>query len=241
MSFFCADFAVRKYSAENVLLYFNDTKWEHSDLYRFLDDIKRFLQLDIVVDTDGRTPEEVFFDNRFLGNDRVPLCSRILKAQRLQAFYKEGDNLIFGIGFEEKHRALRIRGVYQTIYAKTGKFCTVEFPLVENTVLKPEVDAWFETTGIELPELYRHGFLHNNCSGGCVRQGKKQWKLLLREYPETYRRREQLEKDFRRQFGKDVHFLKDCTLEELRGQVLFAEEVTNKTAFECVGICELMN
>jgi len=38
-SAFCANWAIEKYN-KNVLLYFNDTKWEHPDLYRFLDDLQ---------------------------------------------------------------------------------------------------------------------------------------------------------------------------------------------------------
>jgi hypothetical protein len=72
-----------------------------------------------------------------------------------------------------------------------------------------------------------------------VRQGKKQWKLLLQEYPGVYERREQFEKNFRNHFDKGVHFLKDCTLEELRK--LNVTETVNEEVSECVGICELMN
>ncbi len=59
------------------------------------------------------------------------------------------------------------------------------------------------------------GFEHNNCSGGCVRQGKKQWLHLLEWLPEVYRERELLEEKFCEEFGK-YSFLKDMTLKQLR-------------------------
>ena len=237
MSFHAAYLAVKKYGKKNVLLYFNDTKWEHKDLYRFLEDIKIYLDKDIFFDSDGRSPEQVFFDQHFLGNDRVPLCSRILKAERLQKYYKDGDNLIFGIGIEEKRRVQRIVAAYQTVYAKTSKFCALGFPLVEREISKEETMAWFKRTEIKIPELYTLGFEHNNCSGGCVRQGKRQWKHLLSALPDVYRERELLEKRFREVFGKGS-YLKNTTLEELRGDmVLDSEEPFHG---ECIGICQFV-
>jgi 3'-phosphoadenosine 5'-phosphosulfate sulfotransferase (PAPS reductase)/FAD synthetase len=241
MSFYCADYAVKKYGVENVMLYFNDTKWEHADLYRFLKDIEYYFSKKIIIDADGRTPEQVFFDEKFLGNDRVPLCSKMLKAKRMQAYYKNNDNLIFGIGFEEKHRVPRIVAAYQKNYVLTGRYCTLEFPIVENNVMKNEIDTWFKRTGVQLPELYRLGFDHNNCSGGCVRQGKKQWRHLLDVLSEVYAQREQLEESFRMTSKKDVHFLKDITLRELRECRAPILDFENDYTPECIGICEFVN
>lgn len=35
-SAWCAGWALEKYDKNNVILYFNDVKWEDQDLYRFL-------------------------------------------------------------------------------------------------------------------------------------------------------------------------------------------------------------
>ena len=241
MSFYSAYLAIQKYGKENVLLYFNDTKWEHPDLYRFLDDIKHYLDKDIYYDSDGRNPEQVFFDNHFLGNNRVPLCSRILKAERLQKLYKDGDNLIFGIGIEEHHRMQRIIAAYQVVYAKTGKYCHIEFPLIAQKINRFKIEEWFLSTGINRPYLYQMGFEHNNCSGGCVRQGKRQWIKLLNVFPHIYREREILEERFREKYGKGS-FLKGITLKHLREQIEQKEEdaLLDEKIFygECIGICQ---
>jgi 3'-phosphoadenosine 5'-phosphosulfate sulfotransferase (PAPS reductase)/FAD synthetase len=238
MSFYAAYLSIQKYGKENVLLNFNDTKWEHKDLYRFLDDVRNYLDKDIYFDSDGRSPEQVFFDEHFLGNNRVPLCSRVLKAERLQKFYKDGDTLIFGIGLEERRRMERIIAAYQIVYAKTGKYCRIEFPLIEQKIPRFKIDEWFCRTGIKMPELYRLGFEHNNCSGGCVRQGKKQWKKLLELLPDVYGEREDLETRFRDKFGKGS-FLKDMTLKELRQD---NEDTDDQELFdgECIGVCRFV-
>jgi len=239
MSFYSAYLSIQKYGKENVLLYFNDTKWEHPDLYRFLNDIQSFLGKEIYIDADGRTPEQVFFDEHFLGNNRAPICSRVLKAERLQKFYKDGDNLIFGIGLEEYHRRQRIIGTYQTVYAKSGKYCTLEFPLIEQEIQRYEIDDWFADTGIKMPKLYELGFEHNNCSGGCVRQGIKQWRKLLALLPEVYHERETLEKNFRQKFG-DYHYLKEITLEQLRLDTEYDDGQEELFDWECIGICQFV-
>jgi 3'-phosphoadenosine 5'-phosphosulfate sulfotransferase (PAPS reductase)/FAD synthetase len=242
MSFYSAFLSIQKYSKENVLLYFNDTKWEHEDLYRFLDDIKNYFGKEIFFDTDGRTPEEVFFDEHYLGCNRVPLCSRVLKAERLQKFFKDGDNLIFGIGIEESRRRQRLIAAYQVVYAKTGKHCHLEFPILEQGIPRFEIDEWFAGTGIKKPELYKLGFEHNNCSGGCVRQGRKQWRKLLKTMPDVYQSREDLENSFRERFGQGS-YLKDITLKELKETDESLDKL-NPDLFEfdgeCIGICQYM-
>jgi 3'-phosphoadenosine 5'-phosphosulfate sulfotransferase (PAPS reductase)/FAD synthetase len=241
MSFYSAFLSIQKYGRENVTLYFNDTKWEHPDLYRFLDDIKNFLDKDIVFDTDGRTPEQVFFDEHFLGCSRVGVCSRVLKAERLQRYYKDGDNLIFGIGIEERHRRQRLIEIYQLTAVKTGKYGHLEFPLIEQRVSQQKIDEWFANTGILMPELYRLGFEHNNCGGGCVKQGRKQWRKLLKTMPEVYAAREDLENRFREQFGKGS-YLKDITLKELRETDESLDALSPELfPSECIGICQVMN
>lgn len=238
MSFYTAYLAIQKYGKENVLLYFNDTKWEHPDLYRFLSDIENYIDKEIFFDSDGRTPDQVFFDNHFLGCNRVPLCSRVLKAERLQKYYKDGDNLIFGIGIEEQHRRERIVAAYQIVYAKTGKFCTLEFPIIEQKIPRYKIDEWFTQTGIKMSELYRLGFEHNNCSGGCVRQGKKQWLKLLAFLPDVYHEREMLEENFRAKFGKGS-YIKDMTLKELRENKICTDDLDLFDG-ECIGVCQFV-
>ena len=240
-SFWCANWAFENYPKEDIVLYFNDTKWEHPDLYRFLGDIEKYFNHPITADSDGRSPEDVFYDNHALANNRMPFCSRELKAERLQNFFEDGDVLVFGIGVEEAHRAHRIVGVYQGIATKTDKWPTLVFPLISENMSRDEIDTFLINTGIRSPELYNLGFTHNNCSGGCVRAGKKQWKLLYEKLPDVYMDRERVEREMREWLGKDVSFFKDETLEHFRGRVerkeLSAHYDTGEDVSECIGIC----
>ncbi|KKW45651.1 MAG: hypothetical protein UY96_C0017G0052 [Parcubacteria group bacterium GW2011_GWB1_56_8] len=241
-SAWCADWALRNYPKENVILYFNDTKWEHPDLHRFLEDLAKHFDHPITIDSDGRSPESLFYDESALANNRMPFCSRILKAKRLQKFYKDGDTLVFGIGADEPHRAIRLATVYQEVAERTGKQLKLRFPLISENVTKEKINAFLRDAGIEEPLLYRLGFLHNNCSGGCVRAGKKHWKLLYEKLPEVYAERERVEEEVRDHLQKDVSFFKDETLREFRGRVERGElsahyDTEDDKETECIGVC----
>lgn len=240
-SAWCADWALKNYPKEDVVLYFNDTKWEHPDLYRFLDDLSKYLDHPIISDSDGRTPDQLFRDNNALANNRMPFCSRILKAERLQKYYKDGDVLLFGINSYEPQRAQRLIGVYQMVAVKRRAYPKLRFPLIENNISDTELVAFFIEAGIEIPELYKLGFAHNNCAGGCVRAGKRSWKLLLEKLPEVYSAREAIEEELRNKTGKDIHFFKDETLKAFRVRCENGELSSHYYKpikhTECFGIC----
>jgi len=242
-SAYCAYWAFQTFPKDKIILYFNDTKWEHYDLYRFLKELSHKFNHPLTIDSDGRTPEQLFYDNRALANTRMPFCSRVLKAERLQKFYNDGDILIFGIGTDEAHRAIRIDNRYQTIAAKTKKIPEVRFPLLEENITKKDIHNFLNKYEIKEPLLYQLGFLHNNCSGGCVQAGKKQWKMLYEKLPEIYLDRERTEENVRKFLNKDVHFFKDETLRAFRKRIENNElskyyDNSEETETECIGVCD---
>ena len=239
-SAWCAEWALKNYPKDSVILYFNDTKWEHPDLYRFLEDISNYYNHPILSDSDGRSVEELAYDEHAIPSNMMPFCSRILKGKRLQEFYQTGDQLVFGIGLDERRRCERIIKAYDSCDTKQGKCSSVRFPIIENMVTDEDINMWLLGIGIEEPILYRLGFKHNNCSGGCVRSGKRQWIQLLRVLPDVYAERERFEMEFREHFGRGT-ILKDTTLEQLRVDyrkqipIDFPEEFEH---IECMGICD---
>jgi len=237
--------ALDHYERDCIVCYFNDTKWEHPDLYRFLSDLESLFNIKITRDSDGRSVEDLVYEHRMLPNNRVPFCSQTLKAERLQKFYRDGDILIFGIDAAETVRAQRLVSRYQLLAAKLRKMPKLVFPFLE---MGQEIDirAYFESEGVRQPVLYDYGFKHNNCSGGCVRAGKRQWALLYRMLPDVFADRERVEREFREWSGKDSHILKDETLGHLRERItsnplLYIPKKKHDKQLECIGICEGMN
>ena len=101
----------RRVAATGVtpVLLFADTRMEDEDLYRFLDEAAADVGGELIKVTEGRTPWEVFFDVRFLGNSRIDPCSRILKRELLRKWVEDNcdptETVIYiGIDWTESHR-----------------------------------------------------------------------------------------------------------------------------------------
>lgn len=207
-SYFAAKLTIERYGSANVVLLFADTNYEDPDLYRFLDDASSKLGVPITRIADGRNPWEIFFDERFLGNSRVDLCSRILKRELLDKWCLEhcsrrGTRLVVGLSSGEKARYIRWRA---RMRARGWK---VEAPVVATGWGKDEMLSRLLADGLEPPALYEEGFAHNNCGGRCVKAGQASWRLLLQKRPESYLEVEAKEAEFIQLIGKTHTILKD--------------------------------
>jgi diphthamide synthase (EF-2-diphthine--ammonia ligase) len=165
---------VQTYGKDKCKLFFTNTLWEDSDNLRFMDEVAEYIGIEITEILDGRTPEEVFYDYRYLGNSRLAKCSEELKVRQTLIFLEElRDNenlepiLYFGIGPHEKHRrgpkdlsnledkikkAAGIRSFYEHFPIEPIE---TRFPLIET--IRKDLDAkgiiqheW----GINLPRMY---------------------------------------------------------------------------------------
>jgi hypothetical protein len=200
---------VEEHGADNVVLLSADTKVEHPDNWRFANQVHERLGCEWVVLADGRTPMEVGRDARVVPNNRMAVCSRVLKRELLRTYIDErfdpADTVMY-LGFDwtepERHEAA---GPHWQPYR-------VESPLISPPYLsKLDLLVLFRQRGIEPPALYKLGFAHANCGGGCVRGGQAQWELLLRVDRDNYLTWEAEEEKTRDLLGKDVSILRDRT------------------------------
>lgn len=227
---------VQTYGKENCILFFTNTLWEDEDNYRFMEEVSSHIGLDITERLDGRTPEEVFYDERFLGNARLAKCSEELKVRQTIIFLEDelrdqknlDPILYFGIGPHEKHRAVNLKEFYEHFPLEPIE---TRFPLID--LFREDLDAKGiirDEWGIELPRMYNiaeqlaekennenakivlkygiKGFSHANCAGRCVRGGFQHYALLYAIWPERYREQEEMEERFRASFNKGVSILK---------------------------------
>ncbi len=206
-------------------LLFTDTRTEDEDTYRFLRAAAADVGGELVWLTEGRTIWEVFRDERMLGNTRADPCSRVLKRAPARRWVEEhldpaSSTVYLGLTWDESHRLDRARP-YWSPYR-------VEAPLVEAPYLmKPDLVAQAERAGLPLPDLYRLGFPHANCGGGCVKAGAAHFAHLLRVLPERFAEWEREEEAMRQHLERDVAILRDrrggttrpLTLRELRQRV----------------------
>lgn len=198
---------IDEHGPSEVTLLFADTLAEDPDLYRFLDDCADDLGLPITRVCDGRTPEQVDVDRKWLSNSRVAQCSLELKIKPCRRWLEENcdpaDTVLYvGIDWSETQR---IPGI-----VKGWAPYVVEFPLAGPPYAsKREIDAELRRRGIERPLLNRLGYPHNNCGGACVRGGQAQFLHLLRTHPERFAAKEQHENHMRATLGQDVSILRD--------------------------------
>jgi hypothetical protein len=205
--------AAKRVAAEHgtaeLTLLFTDTLIEDEDLYRFLDDASENIGVSVTRIAEGRTPWQVFRDERFLGNSRIDPCSRILKREMADRWLKTNcdplDTTVYvGIDWTEAHRFTRLAE------RRAGAGWTYEAPVtLPPYVLKTDLLAQLRAEGIKPPRLYEMGFAHNNCGGWCVKAGQGHFALLLREMPERYAYHEAMEQEFREFIGADVSMMTD--------------------------------
>jgi hypothetical protein len=216
---------VEKYGAENVVALSADTKAEDDDNWRFAREVIDRLGCEWVILSDGRTPMQVGRDVRVVPNNRMAVCSRVLKRELLRAHidahYDPADTTIYlGFDWTEQHRIA-------AAWPQWAPY-TVAAPLAEPPYLmKEQILNLFRDRGIEPPLLYKQGFAHANCGGACVRGGQAQWSLLLQVNRPRYLEWEAEERETRVMLGKDVAILRDrsgdttkpLTLEEFRRRI----------------------
>lgn len=214
-----------EYGTDNLILLFADTLIEDEDLYRFIDETAAEIGGHFVRVADGRTPWDVYFDKRFLGNSRLAPCSHELKQKPARKWIEENFGpdeciLYLGIDWTEEHRT--------KAPVKNWAPYRVEFPLCEPPyVTKDELLAELDRVGIKRPRLYEMGFAHNNCGGFCCRAGQGHFANLLAKMPERFAEHEEREQEFRNFIGKDVAMMKrvrggvtyPLTMAELRKEI----------------------
>lgn len=201
-SYFTAKRVIDKYGKEDVKLLFTDTLIEDEDLYRFIRETSKKLDVELIWLKDGRDPWEVAFDKRFLPNSRIAQCSHVLKQKVSQKYIKENYKpeeciLYLGIDWSESHR--------KAAPIKHWAPYKVEFPLCEAPFKDKAhmLEELEKVDGIEIPNLYKLGFSHNNCGGFCFRAGIGHFKNLLEKKPELYKYHEKKELELRNYLGRD--------------------------------------
>lgn len=209
-SFECLRRAIARYGRSRVQAWFLDTKVEDVDTYRFLDDTERVLRIRIQRFAEGRTPWEVFRDERFIGNSRADPCSKILKRgyakKLLTARYPDDPRVVLhlGLDWQEEHRIKSVRRNWGSQGYRTAFLLLEEPYLFDDDYL-----AVIRSYGIEPPAAYAMGFPHNNCMAiGCVKGGISYWEHIRDTLPDVFWASAAKEQDMRVYLDADVAILR---------------------------------
>lgn len=228
-SAWCAGWALRTFDPREVAFVFHDTKEEDPDTYRFIRELAKALNHPITEVSDGRSVTEIIYDENMIPNNRAAFCSRILKTEQRDKYFKQLRSAgateivnVLGFSMRETERIQRAAG------RAMADGYAVRFPLIEEKVSKQETADWVMSLGIRPPAMYRWSE-HANCVG-CVRGGKAYWLAVAKNAPEVFEQRAALEEEF------DHTILKDTTLRNLV-QVGLKRKVNARESID-IGPCE---
>ena len=185
-----------------VTLAYADTRSEHSDNARFLDDLEEWYGQPIL-----RLGSEKYHDvwdvwkrRKFIMGHHGAPCTVHLKKEVRFAFQQPDDRHVFGYTIEEKDR------VEQLLRSDPG--LDVWCPLIDEGLDKQDCFAMIEQAGLRLPAIYDLGYDNANCIG-CPKGGMGYWTLGIRkDFPEVYDRMAGLERSL-------DHSLFDVFLDEM--------------------------
>lgn len=174
----------------NVVVALIDTGSEHPDNERFRAEAEQWFDHPIVVLRSKRYRDtwQVWEERRFLNGPIGALCTAELKKKVRFAFEQPTDVQIFGYTADpsDVSRAVRFREQNPGVDMRT--------PLIDRGLTKTDCLALLERQGIELPAMYKLGYLNNNCVG-CVKGGMGYWNKIRVDFPETFDRMAALERD----------------------------------------------
>ena len=125
------------------------------------------------------------FEKNYMRTPGGSPCTRALKKQVRTKFQKDGDLHVFGYTVEEEDRANK--------FIDANNEIETHWPLIDEQLRKEEVLAMIERAGIELPEMYKLGYEHNNCVG-CVKGGMGYWNKIRKDFPAEFKRMADFEK-----------------------------------------------
>ena len=115
-------------------------------------------------------------------------CSTELKKKVRQLFEDlHGDLQIFGFDRDEVSRAEKFKANNPEV--------TVEFPLIDRKLSKSACIFRLHKAQIELPEMYKLGYINNNCIG-CVKGGSGYWNKIRKDFPEVFAKTAEYEKKY---------------------------------------------
>jgi len=197
------------YGVDNCRCIFIDTKNEDEDTYRFMDDCERWygLKIESITNEKYKNIQEVWMKFKGLNFAHGAICSSELKRAVRIGFEKKEkyDHQVFGFDVDEGKRAKAIK----MNYPKSKPI----FPLLFHGITKKNCIEIIHDAKIEIPRMYKLGFLNNNCAKTlCTQGGIGYWMMAKNmggEWLEKFNRMGKLEHELTDIKGHPVTMLKD--------------------------------
>jgi PP-loop superfamily ATP-utilizing enzyme len=200
--------AIDKYGKENCVVILLDTRNEHKDTYRFLQDCEEWygMKIKLLTTTDYKNIEETWYRHKSLNTANGAVCSYMLKRRVREKWEKLNEYSHQVFGFEYDKKEINRATALEMNHGHTRPL----FPLIEEKLNKIDCLKMVEEAGIRIPDAYSLGFNNNNClNTGCVQGGIGYWKKIQKEMPALFEKMAKVEHDLTDLKGQPVTMLKD--------------------------------
>lgn len=179
--------ALQQYGPKRVVVVRIDVGSEHPDNARFRKEIEAWLGVEILTLKSEQYADtwEVWEGEGYLRDQYGAPCTRALKRNVRESFATMNDIQVFGFTSEEQDRAEE--------FAWRNPEIMLLSPLIENHLSKNDCHGIVAQAGIEIPAMYRLGYLNNNCIG-CVKGGMWYWNKIRVDFPDVFERMALLER-----------------------------------------------
>jgi hypothetical protein len=165
---------------------------------RFMADIEQWLGVPVgdVHSSKYADHWDVIGRRRFLNGPDGALCTTELKKKPRWAVQDAYGPQVYGYTADPKdaRRAVRFRQQNPEVELLT--------PLIERGLTKSDCLAMLDRAGIEIPAMYRLGYMNNNCIG-CVKGGMGYWNKIRRDFPDVFDRMADLERELNHALNSD--------------------------------------
>jgi hypothetical protein len=155
-------------------------KEEHPDNDRFAADCEKWFDLPITnlmnEEFDGSIYNVITKRKYISGISGAP-CTMLLKKEVRLKFQRPDDAHVFGYCAEEQDR-------YDSFIDANNIDCLV--PLIDAKLTHANCLALLQNAGIELPEMYKLGYQHNNCIGCVKATGAGYWNKIKHDFPARF-------------------------------------------------------
>lgn len=187
---------VSKFGADNEVeaIYCDLLNDEHPDNRRFMSDCEKWVgrKVNILSNQKYDTIDELFLAERFMVTPYGAICTKLMKRQVRERYQRAGDKHVFGLTVDENSRI--------ALFNQRNPMLNLLWVLQVAEITKEDCYHILSAAGIELPEMYKLGYGHNNCIG-CVKGGRGYWNKIRHDFPEVFALRAATQRELQCTFG----------------------------------------
>ena len=185
-----AKLAIDKYGDDAAIIKCDTTPDEHPDNLRFRAEVEEWIGRDVELIRSEKYDgvDSVFEKRRYLAGIAGAPCTTELKKLVRRAYQRPDDVHVFGYTADEEARIKRFEANNPELH--------LDWILRDKQVSKDDAYHLLEMAGIELPQMYRYGFDHNNCLGCVKATSPHYWARTRLLFPEVFEKRARQSRDY---------------------------------------------